>query len=139
MNKNSIKWEMQEIEERLNTLRIIMQNKFINEEAAEQFNRHLSVAMARVARVKQDAATKKLMTTVVIPDDELLARFAATSPRKGERMFEATLIPNGETSNVTNWDKRNFTAPNKAEAVKIAREYAERIAEMKLEYVYLAR
>lgn len=139
MNKNSIVWEMQEIEERLNTLRIIMQNKLINEEAAEQFTRQLNFALSGVARVKQEAATKKLMTTGIIADDELLARFAATSPRKGERMFEATLIPNGEMSNVTNWDKRNFTAPNKAEAVKIAREYAERIAGKKLVYVYLAR
>jgi len=139
MNKNSIAWEMQNIEERLKTLSIVMNNKFINEEAQVDFNFYLKSVMTLVAEVKATAATKKLMTTGVIADDELIARFAATSPRTGERMFEATMIQNGETSDVRNWEQRNFTAPNKAEAVKIAREYAERIARKKLVYVYLAR
>ena len=139
MKNSEVRQRMEDLQGYLNHVRFICERNITDSDA----QRGLLIQLAKIDGVvkvlKQEAATKKLMTTGIIADDELLARFAATSPRKGERMFEATLIPNGETSTVTNWDQRNFTAPNKAEAVKIAREYAERIAKMKLVYVYLAR
>lgn len=84
------------------------------------------------------ANTRTVTRAGVIPDGELIARFATTEPYKGERMFELTVIPNGEPNRVANWEKFLFTAPNKAQAVKIAREYADRIIRKKMVYVYLA-
>ena len=68
-------------------------------------------------------------------DDELMYAFEMRAPGK---LFEATFIPVGEPNLVTNWDKRNFVAHDKAEAVRIAREYGRRIIDMEMIYVYLA-
>ena len=71
----------------------------------------------------------------MLTDQELINAFECGGPGK---YFDATFIPLGEKSNVTNWDIRPFKAANKAEAVKIAREYGKRIIGKKMEYVYLA-
>lgn len=138
MKKYQVLNEMEHIEEWCETIKIIMGN-MSDQKQTETLTRLINSIHNTASKVKGQAATKKLMTTGTITDDELLARFAATSPRTGERMFEATMIPNGETNRTAHWDVRTFSAPNKAEAVTIAREYAERIASKKLVYVYLAR
>ena len=71
----------------------------------------------------------------MLTDQELINAFECGGPGK---YYDATFIPLGERSNVTNWDIRPFKAANKAEAVKIAREYGKRIIGKKMEYVYLA-
>lgn len=101
----------------------------------EQF---LEGALAEVRKVAELANTRTVTRAGVIPDGELIARFAVTEPYKGERLFEATVIPNGAPNDTANWEILKFTAPNKPEAVKIAREYADRIIRKKMVYVYLA-
>ena len=71
----------------------------------------------------------------MLTDQELINAFECGGPGK---YYDATFIPLGERSNVTNWDIRPFKAAHKAEAVKIAREYGKRIIGKKMEYVYLA-
>lgn len=138
MKKHEVQYQMEIIEDRCKSLKRVLNSLTIDSTATETINELLAKIEGAAASVKAETATKKLMTTGIISDDELLARFASVSVWAGERSFEATMIPNGEVSNVDNWDRRYFTAPNKAEAVKIAREYAERIAKKKLVYVYLA-
>lgn len=106
--------------------------------AIADMERMLEGALEEVRKVAELANTRTVTRAGVIPDGELIARFAVTEPYKGERLFEATVIPNGEPNTVANWEKLKFTAPNKPEAVKIAREYADRIIRKKLVYVYLA-
>jgi hypothetical protein len=67
-------------------------------------------------------------------DDELIDAFELRSPGK---LFNATFIPAGDDNRVDNWDIRVFHAFNKADAVKIAREYGQRIINMDMVYVYL--
>lgn len=67
--------------------------------------------------------------------DELVAAFECKTPG---RLFRATFVPAGEKSTVNNWNDRIFTAPNKKEAVKIAREYGQQVIDMDMIYVYLA-
>jgi hypothetical protein len=67
-------------------------------------------------------------------DDELIDSFELKAPGK---LFRATFVPAGEPNMVSNWDVRPFIALNKAEAVKIAREYGQRIINMDMVYVYL--
>jgi hypothetical protein len=77
-----------------------------------------------------------MTTTINITTEELIAAFAGETSGK---IFEATYIPNGaEYPSVPLWDRRYFKAANKAEAVKIAREYGKRIIGKKMIYVYLA-
>lgn len=71
----------------------------------------------------------------MLTDQELINAFECGGPGK---YYDATFIPLGERSNVTNWDIRPFKAANKAEATKIAREYGKRIIGKKMVYVYLA-
>jgi hypothetical protein len=76
------------------------------------------------------------MTTSTITTESLIAAFAGETSGK---VFEATFIPEGAPyPSVSLWDRRFFKATNKAEAVKIAREYGKRIAGKKMIYVYVA-
>lgn len=76
------------------------------------------------------------MTTSTITTEALIAAFAGETSGK---VFEATFIPNDAPyPSVSLWDHRFFKATNKAEAVKIAREYGKRIADKKMIYVYVA-
>lgn len=68
-------------------------------------------------------------------DEELIAAFAFERPG---RSWRATFVPAGAPNEVPLWDQRMFSAANKAEAVRIAREYGERIIDMRMVYVYLA-
>lgn len=139
MKKYEVQYQMEIIEDRCKSLKYVLNSLTIDSNTTETINELLAKIEGAAAAVKAETATKKLMTDGIISDKELLARFAATSSWSGERMFEATMIPNGQTSNVDNWDRRYFTAANKGAAVTIAREYAERIVGKKLVYVYLAR
>lgn len=77
-----------------------------------------------------------MTTTITITTEELIAAFAGETSGK---IFEATYIPNGAAyPSVPLWDRRYFKATNKAEAVKIAREYGKRIIGKKMIYVYVA-
>jgi hypothetical protein len=75
-----------------------------------------------------------MTTKTILTDQELIDAFAGVTPG---RTYQATLIPLGEKNTVDNWDTRFFKATTKPEAVRIAREYAARIAGKKLVYVYL--
>ena len=92
-----------------------------------------------LAILERKAYTRNLLDAGLFTDEELVRFF---NPELGEikeyRLFEATYIPNGEPNRVDNWDKREFLAKNKTEAVKIAREYGARIIGKKMVYVYLA-
>jgi hypothetical protein len=77
-----------------------------------------------------------MATKTIITDQELIDAFSGISAGK---IFEATFIPvDAPRPSVNLWDNRYFRAKNKAEAVRIAREYGERIIDKKMLYVYLA-
>lgn len=75
-------------------------------------------------------------TKAMITDHELIMAFSSARP-KGKKVFEATFTPQDKPG-VDNWQQKTFTASNKAEAVRIAREYGARISNQRCEYVYLA-
>ena len=142
MKKQEVARLMQATEEylkRLEHLRWLAINRPDRAEMAlGEMEQAIQYARDLVGEVTQLANTRTVTRAGVIPDGELIARFATTEPYKGERMFELTAIPNGEPNRVANWEKYLFTAPNKPQAVKIAREYADRIIRKKMVYVYLA-
>jgi hypothetical protein len=75
------------------------------------------------------------MKTQLFTDQELIDAFLGERPGK---IFRATFIPAwAPYPSVDQWDERLFKAANKAEALKIAREYGERIIDKKMIYVYL--
>jgi hypothetical protein len=79
-----------------------------------------------------------MTTKTILTDQELIDAFSAGYHGAG-KMFEATFIPvDAPRPSVSLWDNRYFRAKNKAEAVRIAREYGERIIDKKMLYVYLA-
>lgn len=72
----------------------------------------------------------------MIADQDLIDAFSGTAPGK---MFRATFIPeDAPYPSVPLWEYAFFKAPNKPQAVKIAREYGNRILGKKMIYVYLA-
>jgi hypothetical protein len=75
-------------------------------------------------------------TAKIITDQELCEAFSNARP-VGKKVFQATITPGAHP--LHHWDELYFTATNKAEAVKIAREYAVRILGKKCRYVYLVR
>ena len=78
------------------------------------------------------------MNTVQLTDQDLIGAFDGT--KKAKREWKAYYIPLDAPStweSVSLWDIKIFTADNKKEAVRIAREYGARIIGAKLEYVYL--
>ncbi len=78
-----------------------------------------------------------MTTKTILTDQELINAFSGIGDGK---TFEATFIPeDAPYPSVDLWDMRHFKAPNKAEAVRIAREYGTRIIEKKMIYVYVAR
>jgi hypothetical protein len=75
-------------------------------------------------------------TAKMITDHELVMAFSSERP-EGKKVFQATITPGADP--LHNWDELYFTATNKAEAVRVAREYAARILGKKCRYVYLVR
>lgn len=142
MKKQEVARLMQATEQYLKRLEDVRQIAITRPEVAavalEEMGQAIQYARDLVGDVIRLANTRTVTRAGVIPDGELIARFATTEPYKGERMFELTVIPNGEPNRVANWEKFLFTAPNKTQAVKIAREYADRIIRKKMVYVYLA-
>lgn len=76
------------------------------------------------------------MPTTHFTNEELVEAFEMKRPGK---LFRATYVPAGERNSVPLWDIRTFVATNKAEAVKIAREYGQRVIHMDMVFVYLAK
>lgn len=76
------------------------------------------------------------MPTTHFTTDELIESFELKRPGK---MFRATFVPAGERHSVDLWDVRMFIADDKKEAVKIAREYGQRVIHMDMVFVYLAK
>lgn len=72
----------------------------------------------------------------MIADQDLIDAFNGTAPG---RTFRATFIPEeAPYPSVELWEYAFFKAPNKPQAVKIAREYGKRIIGKKMIFVYLA-
>lgn len=142
MKKQEVARLMQATEQYLKRLEDVRQIAITRPEVAavalEEMGQAIQYARDLVGDVIRLANTRTVTRAGVIPDGELIARFATKGPWLNERMFELTVIPNGEPNRVANWEKFLFTAPNKAQAVKIAREYADRIIRKKMVYVYLA-
>lgn len=78
----------------------------------------------------------KLLKTM-LTDSEIINAFQLRNT--GKNIYEATFIPMGEKSTVDNWEQLLFTANSKEEAVRVAREYGNRILFKKLRYVYRHR
>jgi hypothetical protein len=77
------------------------------------------------------------MDTLTFTDQELIDAFLG---ERAGKIFRATFIPadvSYRDHSVDQWDERLFKAANKKEALKIAREYGERIIDKKMIYVYL--
>ena len=75
-------------------------------------------------------------TAKMLTDHELIMAFSSARPA-GKKVYQATITPGAHP--LHNWDELYFTATNKAEAQKIAREYAVRILGKKCRYVYVVR
>ena len=75
-------------------------------------------------------------TKIMLTDHELIMAFSSARP-EDKKVFQATFTPVNNSS-VDQWDEKYFTATNKTEAVRIAREYGARIINKKCRYVYLA-
>jgi hypothetical protein len=74
----------------------------------------------------------------LLTDSELINAFSRSNG--GKREWYAYFTPVSEPRLVAYadlWDIKPFTADNKKEAVRIAREYGARIIGKKLDYVYL--
>ena len=74
-------------------------------------------------------------TKLMLTDHELIMAFSSARP-EDKKVFEATFTPGSHP--IHGWEVVTFTATNKAEAVRIAREYGARIINKKCRYVYLA-
>ena len=77
-----------------------------------------------------------MTTKTMLTDHELIMAFSNARP-EGKKVFLATFTPEGKKG-VEYWDEKYFTATNKPEAVRIAREYGARIINKNCNYVYLA-
>jgi hypothetical protein len=76
-----------------------------------------------------------MTTTTTFTDQELIDAFLG---ERAGKIFRATFIPaDAPYPSVSLWDERLFKAAKKKEALKIAREYGERIIDKKMIYVYL--